>query len=218
MPEQIERRYLATELRVERRADGQTPKIVGYAVVWDALSVELWGFREKVVKGAFADSLAAGDDVRALWQHDVNWVMGRTKSGTLRLLEDDHGLAVEIDPPDTEIMRAFITSIERHDVDQMSFAFRATDDRWDIDANEQYVRTVLRAKLYDVSPVTYPAYPSTEVGLRAAGTFDQVYGFIPAPPSRQQEPPVVAPGADGAAQARLARMQRELNLAELENR
>lgn len=218
MPEQIERRFRAAELRVEKRAEGEMPKVNGYAVVWDSLSVELWGFREKVKRGAFADSIAAGDDVRALWQHDVNYVLGRTKSGTLRLVEDDHGLAVEIDPPDTPLVRSFLTSIERGDVDQMSFAFRATDDRWDIDANEQWVRTVLRAKLYDVSPVTYPAYPATEVGLRAAGTFDQTFGFIPAPPSRQQEPPAGTPGADGKAQARMARMRQELDLAEVENK
>lgn len=182
----IERRYVVAGLSVERRAENEMPTLTGYAAVFNQRSVELWGFYEMLAPGAFKDSLAAGDDVRVLWNHDPNWVMARSINGTLRMKEDDHGLAVEFDPIDTPIMRGFVASIERGDVSQMSFAFRATDDKWDIDNNEQWVRTVLAAKLYDVSPVTYPAYQGTEIGLRSAGSTDPVYGYVPTLPAELQ--------------------------------
>lgn len=182
----IEKRYLTPDLRVERRAEGEIAGLKGYAAVFNKRSVELWGFYEVVAPGAFADSLAAGDDVRALWNHDPTWILARSTNGSLRLREDSNGLLSEIDPLDTPINRGFVAAIERGDVTQMSFAFVATEAQWDIDANEQWVRTILRAKLYDVSPVTYPAYPDTSIGLRSAGTMDPVYGYVPELPAELQ--------------------------------
>lgn len=182
----IEKRYVSPALSVEQRAERDIPGLRGYAAVFGKRSVELWGFYEIIAAGAFADTLAAGDDVRALWNHDPNWILGRSTNGSLRLREDDTGLLSEIDPLDTPMNRGFVAAIERGDVTQMSFAFVATDAQWDIDANEQWVRTILRAKLYDVSPVTYPAYPDTSIGLRNAGRIDPVFGYVPELPAQQQ--------------------------------
>lgn len=209
----MERRIVQVgELRVQRREGGATT-IVGYAAVFDKLSVDLWGFRERVARGAFADSIAAGDDVRALWNHDPNIVLGRTKSGTLRLEEDDTGLRVEIDPPDTQQARDLVAVIERGDVDQMSFAFRTIEDKWQIDGEEQYVRTLLQVKLYDVSPATYPAYPDTSMGVRTApGTAHPIYGEIPEIPADVRQAPASA--ADSSqVQVRLGLLRRRLEIA-----
>lgn len=209
----VERRmFQVSELRVARR-DGGGATIVGYAAVFDKLSVDLFGFREKVAPGAFAESIAAGDDVRALWNHDPNIVLGRTKSGTLRLAEDETGLRVEIDTPDTQQARDLVAVIERGDVDQMSFAFRTLKDKWQIDGEEQYVRTLLQVKLYDVSPATYPAYPDTSMGVRAApGTAHPVYGEIPEIPADVRQAPASAADSD-QVQARLAVLRRRLEIA-----
>jgi HK97 family phage prohead protease len=162
----MERRLIVSELRA-LSSDGQR-KIGGYAAKFDALSVVLWGFREKIARGAFTASL--GNDVRALWNHDTAQVLGRTTNQTLRLAEDATGLLFEVDLPDTQMGRDAFTLIERGDISQMSFGFRMLPDGedWEIDADGQYIRTLTKVDLLEVSPVTFPAYPDTEVGVRAA--------------------------------------------------
>lgn len=161
----IERRnFPVTELRAITDGAGLR-KITGYAAVFEKLSDDLGWFREKIQPGAFADSIAA-DDVRALWNHDSNFPLGRNKSGTLVLSEDTHGLKIEIDPPDTQWARDLMASIDRGDVDQMSFGFQTVSDKWEMVDNED-IRTLIKVRLFDVSPVTFPAYPDTEVGLRS---------------------------------------------------
>lgn len=160
----MERRVFDIERLEVRAEEGEKAKrIAGYAAVFDKLSVVMWGFREKIAPGAFRESLQ--EDVRALWNHDSNHVLGRTTAGTLRLDEDGHGLKVEIDPPASA--SGFVESIERGDVTQMSFGFRVLEDKWDEDDEGQDIRTLLRVKLYEVSPVAFPAYPDTEIGVRA---------------------------------------------------
>jgi HK97 family phage prohead protease len=148
-----------------RAAPGNMPKIVGYPAVFDQLSENLGYFREKVARGAFKDSIRT-DDVRALFNHDPKYVLGRNKAGTLTLREDAHGLAAEIDPPDSEFARDLIKSIQRGDISGMSFAFDVEDDNWAVE-NGETVRTLKRVKLLDVSPVTYPAYSQTDVSTRS---------------------------------------------------
>jgi HK97 family phage prohead protease len=190
--DKTERRIFAIdELRVEKDADKGTT-LTGYAAVFDTLSVDLGGFRETIAKGTFSESLQG--DVRALWNHDSNHVLGRTKSGTLKLAEDAKGLRVEIHPP--ESAAPFVESIRRGDVDQMSFGFKTVTDEWETDENGQTTRTLLKADLYDVSPVTFPAYPATEVSARA-----EIYGYIPDIPDT-----VRAHGSDIAEQEARARM------------
>lgn len=158
---------------IEVRGEGDaSPKIVGVAAVYDQPTmIESWGgkFIEVIERGFFEDVL--DDDVRALWNHDTNLVLGRTKAGTLRLDDQERGLGVEIDPPDTQLGRDALTSIRRGDVDQMSFAFSVKQgaDEWK-EADGILTRTLKRGacqQLYDVSPVSFPAYPQTSVGVRS---------------------------------------------------
>jgi HK97 family phage prohead protease len=164
-----ERRIMPVgELRVE--GDDESRKIVGYAAVFNQLSSELWGFREKIAPGAFGKTIQESD-VRALFNHDPNFVLGRSKAGTLDLAEDEIGLAIEIEPPDTQFANDLITSIDRGDVTQMSFGFRTITDEWQT-VEEEQIRTLKEVELFDVSPVTFPAYPQTTVGLRSLGGAD----------------------------------------------
>lgn len=161
------RNYPVTELRVQRDA-GRPPQIVGYAAVFNSWSEDLGGFREKIAPGAFRATLANGADVRALYNHDPNFVLGRTKSATLELSEDKKGLRIVNTPPDTQWARDLQVSIDRGDVDQMSFGFVTRSDQWDEDKDSGKVtRTLLEVDLVDVSPVTFPAYPDTEVAVRS---------------------------------------------------
>lgn len=168
----LERRTITLkELRVvDSISDESTePAIDGYASVFDSWSEELGGnqpFRERVVKGAFEETIQ-NDDIRALFNHDPNYVLGRNKAGTLILEEDDKGLHVRITPPDTQWAKDLLVSIKRGDITQMSFGFTVILDRWNYEDNTD-VRELLKVKLYDVSPVTFPAYTQTECGIRSA--------------------------------------------------
>lgn len=164
MEPKIERRCFAVqELRAE--SDGDKRMIRGHAAVFDSLSEELWGFREKIAKGAFSESIKR-DDVRALWNHDPNFILGRNRANTLRMSEDDTGLAVEIDMPDTQFGRDLMVSIERGDVSQMSFGFQTVEDSWTRGTGkEPDIRTLIEVRLFDVSPVVYPAYVQTDVDV-----------------------------------------------------
>jgi uncharacterized protein len=154
------------ELRVVAKDNkGSSPKIMGHAAVFEKLSEDLGGFKEKVAKGAFSKTLKEAD-IRALWNHDSNYVLGRNKSGTLRLSEDKEGLGVEIDPPATTWAADLQTSMERGDIDQMSFGFRVVKEEWDDTDKANVVRTLSEVELFDVSPVTYPAYPQTSVSVK----------------------------------------------------
>ncbi|MDP9346368.1 MAG: HK97 family phage prohead protease [Actinomycetota bacterium] len=141
------------------RADGNTLR--GHAAVFDVLSEDLGGYKERIAPGAFSSVLDA--DVRLLVNHKPDHVLARTKSGTLRLTQDDTGLLVEADLPDTSYARDLRESVKRGDVDGMSFRFTIDRETWDGD-----VRTVESVKaLEDVCLATFPAYPSTSVEMRA---------------------------------------------------
>lgn len=165
---QLERRtFPVRELRVDDAASDEAnePKIVGYAAVFDQRA-ELWeGFFEEFTAGAFADSIGA-DDIRALVNHDMSQLLGRNKAGTLRLAEDEHGLAIEIDPPDTQLGRDTVTLIRRGDLTEMSIGFWSIDEEYRKEDGNR-IRVISRAQLFDVSPVTAAAYPTTEVSVRS---------------------------------------------------
>lgn len=153
------------ELRVVAAADKTLGKIAGHAAKFDVLSEDLGGFRERIAPGAFAKTITSAD-IRALWNHDANIVLGRNKSGTLRLSEDAAGLAFEVDMPDTQTVRDLVMSpIERGDVNQCSFGFYTVSDKW-AKVDGEWLRTLLEVELFDVSPVTYPAYQQTDVAVR----------------------------------------------------
>jgi len=160
-----ERTFPVKELRVAVSED--EPEIIeGYAAVFGQYSQNLGYFKEIIRKGAFLDSIEK-DDIRALWNHDSNYVLGRNKSGTLKLEEDERGLKIQITVPDTQWANDMVTSIKRGDVDQMSFAFETLSDEWRKE-NGENVRELIKARLIDVSPVTYPAYLKTSVSARSA--------------------------------------------------
>jgi len=161
----LERRVAPINIRMEGE---ETPVMRGHAAVVNAWSDDLGGFREMIAAGAFSECV--GDDVRALINHDSNFVMGRTKSGTLRISEDSNGLAIENDPPDTSYSRDLQVSMKRGDIDQMSFAFSIPEggDTWQKGQDGMWERTITKIKrLFDVSYVTYPAYRDTSCALRS---------------------------------------------------
>lgn len=161
----LERR--AYPVKVEIRSDeAGPPRLTGYAAVFNSLSEDLGGFREKIKPGAFANSIKISD-IRALWNHNPDYVLGRNKAGTLFLEEDERGLRIEIIPPETTWAKDLMESIRRGDVDQMSFGFRTRKDEWDDSNPNNIVRTLVEVELFDVSPVTYPAYPATSIGVRS---------------------------------------------------
>ena len=163
----LEVRTLPVEFRITRKEDGALPRIEGYASVFNSDSEDM-GFIEQIKPGAFKDALKISDS-RALWNHDPNYVLGRQSSGTLELKEDKVGLWMSINPPDTQLVRDMVlTPIERGDVREQSFGFTIEADEWkDLDTDKPR-RTIVKVKeLFDVSPVTYPAFQDTSVALRS---------------------------------------------------
>lgn len=150
-----------------REVDGH-PVVEGYAAVFNRESDDLGGWQEVIEPGAFAGVLT--DDVRSLWQHSPLHVLGRLRSGTLSIWEDEIGLQYRVAPPDAQWARDALVTIKRGDVDQSSFAFSVLPDgeRWMLDESGRVIRHIVRvARLYDVSPVTFPAYPETSVDVRS---------------------------------------------------
>lgn len=157
----VERRFLPVEFRVD--PDGS---IEGYAAVFDQWA-DVGFFMEKVRRGAFKKTIKESD-VRALFNHDPNYVLGRNKAKTLDLAEDKHGLHFRVDPPNTVWAGDLATSIKRDDINQASFGFRTVRDEWNHDA-EPAERELIEVRLFDVSVVTFPAYEQTEVDARSLG-------------------------------------------------
>jgi HK97 family phage prohead protease len=168
--EDVERRTHTVEMRVKEAEYGKkNPTMVGYAANFNSLSEDLGGFREMLMPGCFADALKTSD-VRALFNHDPNLILGRNMSGTCRLVEDDKGLRFEVDPPETSYAKDLQVSMTRGDVNQCSFGFRVAEggDAWRKEPDGTYLRSILKVdRLYDVSPVTYPAYVSTSCAVRS---------------------------------------------------
>lgn len=157
----------AAEIRVAFASDGTPKGIEGYAAVFESETEIVPGLREKIARGAFASALARPDDVRGLFNHDSNHILGRTKSGTLRLSQDDKGLRFSLDLPDTQTAADVATSIDRGDIDGCSFSFRMLSEQWDDGGAQGDLRTLLDLELFDVGPVTFPAYTDTSVAVRS---------------------------------------------------
>lgn len=173
-PDGRERRRIPVDRIEVRKQDDGTYTFEGHAAVFDELSEDLglgFGgqFREQIKRGAFKRVL--GDDVRFLINHNPDLVLARTASGSLSLSEDPKGLKAVADVAPTSYADDLRVLVERGDVSQMSFAFRIGDqgaDEWFEDADGNVTRTITRVgELFDVSAVTYPAYPQTDAGVRA---------------------------------------------------
>jgi HK97 family phage prohead protease len=167
----IERRYIkGGEIRAKK---GDTPGIAGVAAVYDQKYDAGW-FIETIKPGAFARALSEKQDVRCLFNHDVNNLLARTKSGTLRLEDSPGGLTYDADTdPNTTVGRDVAAMIERGDLDGCSFSFTVRKDCWrdEFDGSGKYLasyRDIEDLDLYDVGPVTFPAYTQTSVGIRSA--------------------------------------------------
>ena len=185
----LQRRYLprsAKPPKLQERADGALPLIVGYAAVFyregdPSTEFEMWpadayGPRvvERIMPTAF-DRAVKEDDVRGLFNHDSGCVLGRTGAGTLRLFVDSIGLRYEIDPPDTQAATDLIKNLRRGDISGSSFAFIPRDtSRREVAADAttgkpaEYVIERNDVQLYDVGPVTFPAYVGASSGVRSA--------------------------------------------------
>lgn len=151
----------------EIRADDDGIKVSGYAAVFNQVTDIGGYFREVIAPGAFQDAIGR-DDVLFLVNHD-GLPLARTRSGTLELTEDDKGLRIntQLDPEDPDVM-AIVPKMRRGDLDKMSFAFMAEVQEWDDSSDEEIpLRTIRKAKLFDVSIVNQPAYDGTDIGLRS---------------------------------------------------
>jgi uncharacterized protein len=163
MSNKIEHRSFKTELRVA----ADKPQVSGYAAVYNAPTDLGFGYRETISPLAFVRALQEKQDIRCLLNHDANHVLGRTKSGTLRVSSDNTGLYFECDLSDSVAAQNVRTMILRGDVDQCSFAFSCVHDDTRYNDDGTIDRELLDVDLYDVSPVTYPAYDSTSCEARS---------------------------------------------------
>lgn len=175
-----ERRFIATEaapLTVQAPEDGKPPELVGYSAVFDQwATIRDWvgdAWEERFAPGAFAKTLQEAD-VRALWNHDPNVVLGRNRAGTLDLVEDGHGLRSVIRPPDNEWGRPVLDGVRRGDITGQSIGFQVVKEAWEKPTQRGGLarRTINEVRLIDVSVVTFPAYQQTEVFARAAEESD----------------------------------------------
>lgn len=171
MPD-IERRFTPNaKATIETRADEDgTNHIVGYAAVYydgtRDTEYELWdGAVERIMPGAFDEPLKNNDDVVALFNHDSNMLLGRRSADTLGLSSDKKGLPYDIVRGNTTVGNDVAEHVARGDLTGSSFAFRVTDERW-IDDGDREIREVNGVELFDVGPVTYPAYKGTTTGVR----------------------------------------------------
>jgi HK97 family phage prohead protease len=170
---EIERRFFnVAELRASMEGEHK-PFIEGHAAVFNQPSLEIFpfapGWREVIRPGAFTAAIKT-DDVRALINHNDDRLIGRVSNRTLMLEEDEVGLKVRIFPPDTSDARDLLTLIRGKYISQMSFGFRVAEDGEEIDRGGKLRAIKTIQNLYDVSPVTQPAYPTTDVGLRSRFT------------------------------------------------
>lgn len=177
-PRYREERVVTVE-DLEVRDEGKTPVIIGHPIVYDTWSEDLGGFRERIARGAAAKTILESD-IRALFNHDPNYVLGRNRSGTMELTEQAKAVKMKLTPPDTQIIRDLVIEpMRRGDINQMSFAFRVAGPSWNSRDggkpphgtgevwNEDYTeREVLQFRMFDASIVTFPGYTSTDAQVR----------------------------------------------------
>lgn len=176
-----ERRFVGGKVRLETRAGGEgkpsKPRICGRAILYNTWTTlyesKTYSFRERILPGAATNALAEKQDVRCLFNHCASDILGRTVSGTLTLTQDDDGVDIDCDPPDTQYHRdKMLAPIERGDVTGQSFAFLIRQGGQKYTVREEGDRIIEEREisdidLYDVGPVTYPQYEETDVSIRS---------------------------------------------------
>lgn len=175
MSDERETRCYLGEVRAEKTKEDSPAHIIGLASVFDSRSELIFGFREIIKPGAFDDVLS--DDVRGLFNHDPNYILGRTTAGTLTLSVNERGLNYDIIAPDTQTIRDLVLApMQRGDINQSSFAFNVArdGDDWYQDEDGVVIREINRiSRLYDVSPVTYPAYQDADSAVRSLAAWKE---------------------------------------------
>ena len=155
------------EIRVATGDDG-TNTVSGYAILYNALSCDLGGFKETIAPGALTRTLVECPDVLCLRDHESSLLLGRTTSGTLTLTEDNIGLQFVCQLPNTSAANDLAESLRRGDIDTCSFGFSCVNDTWTQDAEGNVIRCLLDIDLFEVSVVSFPAYADTSAALRSA--------------------------------------------------
>lgn len=158
------RAFNISKLNTRSENEEQNTSIEGYAAVFNSKTRIGSYFDEVIEPGAFSRSLSENGDIRALFNHDWNNVLGRTKSGTLILKEDEKGLNFNVELPNTSVARDLSESMARGDINQCSFGFFVTDEEWDYSV-EPALRTIKEVELFEISVVSIPAYEDTEASL-----------------------------------------------------
>lgn len=171
MENKAERRFAKIEIR-EKDGEAKSRTIRGYAAVFNSdAEISEW-FTERIAPGAFDEVLK--DDVRALFNHDPNLPLARTGAG-LTLSVDSTGLLYEFESPNTTLGNDLLENIRSGVIKESSFSFSIKEEKWeDMGKGKPNKRTILKfAKIYDVSPVTYPAYADTTVATRSLKTIQE---------------------------------------------
>lgn len=158
-----EYRSFPLEMQIEER-DGKT-KIIGHGAIYNVRSLDLGGFIEVVKPGAFKRSLESGKEIKSFFNHDPNMVLGTTTAGTLMLADESTGVRYEIDPPETTYAKDLMISMKRGDIKGSSFSFRTISDNWYMDGG-QLMRELIEVELFELGPVTDPAYPASDSHVR----------------------------------------------------
>lgn len=167
-----QRTFDITSLNTRDGLSDQPTTITGYAAVFNSKTSIGDYFDEIISPGAFSNAIATNGDIRALFNHNWDNVLGRTRNGTLRLSEDDRGLKFEVDLPNTTVAKDLAESMARGDINQCSFGFIPTGEHWDYSV-EPALRTITEVELYEISVVSIPAYDDTEAALMRSKEIDK---------------------------------------------
>lgn len=158
------------ELRLNEPSD-QPRKFVGLAAKYDSISKDLGGFNEIIRKGAFSESLKSGEDVVFLVNHNKDLLLCRSSTGKLIITDTDEGLMIEADPPVTPYTEHVRTMVGDGQWCEMSFGFIVEEEQWSEQEDGRMLRELIKAKIFDVSVVTDPAYCETSISLRSLEQF-----------------------------------------------
>jgi HK97 family phage prohead protease len=161
----MNKRELQTTFKITRAAQDSERVIEGYFALYENETELYDGIYEIITKGAFDKTL--GNDIRALWNHNTQYVLGRNKSGTLDLRIDDKGLFGVVNLPNTAYANDVFELIQRGDVDQCSFGFNILAEELEELADGGYRWRINEIDLHEISVVTFPAYENTTVKARA---------------------------------------------------
>jgi len=148
----------------EVRAEGDGMSFTGYASVFNSPSEDLGGFIEYVAPGAFRRSLQSRNEVKLLWNHDAGEPLASLRGGTMQLVEDERGLKVTAQLPNTTRGRDVAELLRTKVIDSMSFGFNVIKDSWSADGK---TRTLESVRLFEASIVSFAAYPATTATVRS---------------------------------------------------